>query len=141
MYKTNLIRDLLQADEPLFSLSIQELEAVTGNHLAYKILSINIKQQLEKRLSQLGLESSASEEDIYLALLERIKNDNARLAKILGISDFNSPEEVEKVVYTASDLLYNLISSIALTKKKVWRPANENKLSANRCSSITNPFV
>lgn len=96
--KTNLLRDLLKAKEPMFSLSVRELEELTGNNYGYKELILEIEQSFKFKLSQLDLDVYASDEDIYLALLGRIKDDNQRLAKILGIKNPNSSQEVEEVI-------------------------------------------
>jgi hypothetical protein len=59
----------------------------------------------------------ASDEDIYLALLGRIKDDNQRLAKILGIKNPDSPEEVE-------DVILHIVKNITI-EKDAW-VINEN---------------
>jgi hypothetical protein len=98
MYKSNLIRDLLEAKEPYFTLSVKELEHVTGNKVAFKELDIYIRQGFKAKLKELGLEPDASDEEIYISLLEKMKIDNARLANILGIKNPDSPSEVEQNV-------------------------------------------
>lgn len=115
--KTNLLRDLLKAKEPMFSLSVRELEELTGKNYAYKELILEIEQNFKLKLGQLGLDVYASDEDIYLALLGRIKDDNQRLAKILGIKNPDSPEEVEEVIL-------HIVKNITI-EKDAW-VINEN---------------
>jgi hypothetical protein len=117
MMKTNLLRDLLKAKEPMFSLSVRELEELTGKNYAYKELILEIEQNFKLKLGQLGLDVYASDEDIYLALLGRIKDDNQRLAKILGIKNPDSPEEVEEVIL-------HIVKNITI-EKDAW-VINEN---------------
>lgn len=117
MMKTNLLRDLLKAKEPMFSLSVRELEELTGKNYAYKELILEIEQNFKLKLSQLSLDAYSSDEDIYLALLGRIKDDNERLAKILGIKNPDSPEEVEEVIL-------HIVKNITI-EKDAW-VINEN---------------
>ena len=115
--KTNLLRDLLKAKEPMFSLSVRELEELTGKNYAYKELILEIEQNFKFKLRELGLDVYASDEDIYLALLGRIKDDNERLAKILGIKNPDSPKEVEEVIL-------HIVKNITI-EKDAW-VINEN---------------
>lgn len=117
MYKSNLIRDLLEAKEPYFSLSVRELEHVTGNQFAFKELSVYIRREFESKLKELMLDASATDDEIYLSLLKRVKNDNTRLAKILGINNPNSPLEVE-------DNVLHIVNNLTINKE-AW-VINEN---------------
>jgi hypothetical protein len=108
MYKSNLIRDLLEAKEPYFSLSVRELELATGNNVALKELSLYVRQSFNLKLKELMLEPDANDDEIYLALLKRVRDDNSRLAKILGIKNSNSPTEVEdNVLHITNNLTIN----------------------------------
>lgn len=90
------LRDLLDAEEPLFSLSIRDLENITGNQGAdAKLIGDIIKLSHENmRAMKLDPENTTGPE-LFHALLSRVEQDNARLAKTIGAKD---PDDVAHMV-------------------------------------------
>lgn len=90
------LRDLLDAEEPLFSLSIAQLEKASGNQGADAKLIGDIIKMAHTNMRQMGLDpAETTGKELYHALLARVESDNARLAKILGASD---PDDVAHMV-------------------------------------------
>lgn len=91
-----VLRDLLSAEEPLFSESIRQLEKASGNHAADVRLISDILKSAHDRMRKLRLDPADSTgKEIYQALNGRVAQDNIRLAKIIGATD---PEDVAHMV-------------------------------------------
>lgn len=91
-----VLRDLLSAEEPLFSESIRQLEKASGNHAADVRLISDILKSAHDRMRKLRLDPADSTgKEIYQALNGRVAQDNIRLAKIIGATD---PENVAHMV-------------------------------------------
>ena len=83
-----ILRDLLDAEEPIFSLSLQQLERASGQHGTDARLVGEISEKMRHGIDALGLDSrDTSDRELYGALLSRIKADNDRLTRLLGGSD------------------------------------------------------
>lgn len=90
------LRDLLDAEEPIFSESIRQLEQVSGRHGADVKLIGDITAMAHENLRQMGLNPATSTgEEIYYGLLAKLEQDIQRLTRIIGASD---PEDVQHLV-------------------------------------------
>src|SRR5579884_232090 len=81
---TRFLSESLGAKEPFFRLGLQRLETANGvpNHDIR--LSNHIRQATKARLAALGLDpADTTPEELYHALQQRVKADDARLAKNL----------------------------------------------------------
>ncbi|MGY4893462.1 MAG: TIGR00730 family Rossman fold protein [Candidatus Saccharimonadota bacterium] len=80
--------DLLDAEEPLFTQSIRQLEEVSGRTGADTKLIGDITSMAHESMRALGLNPAASTgEEVYQALLGRVEVDMKRLTKIIGAED------------------------------------------------------
>ncbi len=92
----NVLRDLLNAEEPLFSHSIRQLEQASGQYAADTKLIGDILASAHDRMRQLRLDPADSTgREIYQALMNRVAVDNVRLAKLIGATE---PENVAHMV-------------------------------------------
>ncbi len=90
------LRDLLDAEEPVFTTALRQLEYISGRTGADTKLIGDITGMAHDNLRQLGLNPSASTgEEVYYALQSRIEEDIVRLTKIVGGKD---TEDVEQLV-------------------------------------------
>ncbi len=81
---TRVLSELLGAREPMFRRSIEKLEQASGHGSADVRLSVELSQGVRTKLRQLGLDpKDTTGEELYHALCERLKDDNARLSATL----------------------------------------------------------
>ncbi len=85
---SKFLSDLLDAEEPTFTQSIQQLEEISGRSGADTKLIGDITGMAHESLRKLGLNPAASTgEEVYQALLGRLEQDIARLTKVIGATD------------------------------------------------------
>lgn len=85
---SKFLSDLLDAEEPIFSQAIKQLEDISGRHGADTKLIGDITAMAHQNLRSLGLNPAASTgEEVYQALIGRVEEDIKRLTKIIGASD------------------------------------------------------
>jgi len=90
------LRDLLDAEEPLFSQSVTQLEQASGRQGADVRLIADITGKVHESMRQLGLDPAITTgKELYRALDARIASDNARVARLIGATD---PENVRHMV-------------------------------------------
>jgi len=81
---TRFLSDSLQAPEPFFRLGLKQLETASGNPSNDIRLSASVLQQSQVKLRALGLDPhDTTAEELYHALNERVKTDDARLTRAL----------------------------------------------------------
>ena len=91
-----ILRDLLDAEEPIFSLSLQQLERASGQPGADARLIGEIAEKFHDRIVRLGLDKQdTTDKELYGALLARIAEDNKRVTKLIGGND---PDDVRDMV-------------------------------------------
>ena len=84
---TKLLRDILAAQEPLFTQSLRELEFLTGRKNIDIKLSAEITEKTFDTLRSLGLDANdTTDAELYHALDQRVRQNNINLAKGLGTS-------------------------------------------------------
>lgn len=92
------LRDLLDAEEPIFSEALRQLEDITGKTGVDAKLIGDITRMAHENLRTLGLNPAASTgEEVYYALLGRVENDIKRLVGIIGAEESRS-EDVQYLV-------------------------------------------
>lgn len=93
---SRFLRDLLDAEEPIFTQSIKQLEEISGRTGADTKLIGDITAMAHQNLRALGLNPAASTgKEVYQALLGRVEQDIARLTKVIGAHD---SEDVDHLV-------------------------------------------
>ena len=92
------LRDLLDAEEPLFSEALHQLELASGKQAADTKLIGDITAMAHENLRQMGLNPATSTgEEVYHGLEARVEQDIKRLTKIIG-ADVEKSEDVRYLV-------------------------------------------
>lgn len=82
------LRDLLDAEEPLFSLALQQLETASGQQGVDARLIGEIIEKTAQSQRQLGLDpADTTGREYYQALIGRITADDKRVAAMIGGTD------------------------------------------------------
>lgn len=85
---SKFLRELLAAEEPLFTQSIRELEFLTGKKNIDNKLTAEITERIQAAIRSLGLDpNDTTDKELYHALEQRVAQHNKNLAKSLGSSD------------------------------------------------------
>ncbi|MBC7746600.1 TIGR00730 family Rossman fold protein [Pedobacter sp.] len=91
-----ILRDLLLAEEPIFSLSLRQLEKASGDQGTDVKLIGEISEKMRLATKALGLDpKDTTGVELYKALLSRIAVDNARVTKLIG---GKNPDNVGEMV-------------------------------------------
>ncbi len=110
---SKLLSELLNAQEPMFTKTIEQLEAVSANQSADLRLASEITGKVQLKLKELGMDPADSTgPEIYAALQALIKRHDEFLAKKMGVDD---PEDVQAVVKKLAVFARKMD-----TPKKVW---------------------
>lgn len=97
-----ILRDLLDAEEPLFSLSLRQLEAASGHAGVDARLIGDISQKVTATCRELGLDPTDTQgPELYRALLERIAEDNRRVTELIGGKDADDVAEMVPLMVSA----------------------------------------
>lgn len=98
---SRLISDLLAAEEPLFSLSLRQLESLTGQTGADIELTAEINNQVRQKKIEMGLDPQADPKLFHQALVAKLVEHNRLLEKLVGLKSNDSPPEaVRKILLT-----------------------------------------
>lgn len=85
---SKFLRDLLDATEPTFSLSLKKLEELSGHHSVDNSLSAEIIQKSQAAVRGLGLDpADTTSRELFHALENKVRDHNIHLAKSLGTSE------------------------------------------------------
>ena len=95
-----ILRDFLDAEEPVFSLSLQQLEKASGHAGTDARLVGEIAEKLHGAKKQLRLDArDTTPREFHMALLSRIAADNDRVTKLIGGTDSDDVSQmVPKIV-------------------------------------------
>src|SRR5688572_5196132 len=91
----SLLGKLLKAKEPLLDLAIKQLEDLTSKPGIDTKLIGEIYAKAYDRAGQMGLDPDFTGRELYQSLINRVKADDERLAKMLGGVD---PQDVGEMV-------------------------------------------
>ncbi len=92
---TKFLSDALGAEEPVFSQSIQQLEHAAGRPGTDIRLTADIVQRTRNKIAELGLDpADTTGPELYGALEERLRRDEASVRKALGVSEDASADDV-----------------------------------------------
>jgi len=101
-----VLRDLLDAEEPLFSLSLQQLEKASGARGTDARLIGEIAEKMAGAAKVLGLDpTDTTGKELYAAQLSRIKQDNDRVTKLIGGTNADDVREMVPLMVAAVDKL------------------------------------
>jgi len=91
-----ILRDLLDAEEPLFSLSLKQLEQASGHQGTDVRLIGDISSKVSEAIVLLGLDrQDTTGPELYSALLAKMKADNDRITTLVGGRD---PDDIRHIV-------------------------------------------
>lgn len=91
-----VLRDLLDAEEPLFSISLRQLEVAAGKKGVDVKLIGELSEKMRTKTEALGLDGAdTSGRELYQALLAKVHADNERVTKLIGGDD---PDDVKQMV-------------------------------------------
>lgn len=91
-----ILRDLLEAEEPIFSLAIRQLEQASGEQGRDIQLVSEIATKMRTSTETLGLDpDDTTGPELYAAQMARMVADNKRVAQIIGGTD---PDDVTEMV-------------------------------------------
>lgn len=98
----NLLRDLLDAKEPLFSLSLKQLEEASGKKGIDTKLIGDIIGKTHDATKKLGLDhADTTGPELYHALLAKIKEHDEHLAKAIGGDDAENVQQLLPLIKKA----------------------------------------
>src|SRR5688500_3130670 len=100
---STFLRDLLDADEPLFSKSLEGLEQASHRQgVDAKLIGV-MHERMAKAIRDLGLDpADTTGQELYAALLARMANDNVRLAKKIGGQQPNNVRHMVPLIVKAA---------------------------------------
>lgn len=91
-----VLRDLLDATEPIFSLSLQQLEKASGQQGIDAKLIGEISEKMRHGTEALGLDPhDTTGSELYSGLMSKMVEDNMRVTKLIGGTD---PDDVRAMV-------------------------------------------
>lgn len=104
-----ILRDLLDAEEPLFSLALRQFEAASGKHGADARLIGDITKKAHDAMRALKLEPAHTlGREFYQALLARVEADNERVTRLIGGNDSSDVNEmVPLMIKMANSVPFN----------------------------------
>lgn len=90
-----VLSELLEADEPLFSVSMQQLERASGQHGVDVRLTADIITSTHQKMRELGLDPRDTNGlELYHALFGLVKLHDSFLAKKMGVKNHGNVREV-----------------------------------------------
>lgn len=93
---SRILRDLLDAEEPQFSLSLRQLELASGQAGEDARLIGEIAHKMTKAIAHIGLDPrDSTDREIYRAMLAQIERDNKRVCERIGGRD---PDNVREMI-------------------------------------------
>src|SRR5688500_16178750 len=97
------LRDLLDAEEPVFSLALRQLELASGQPGADAKLIGDITEKAHTAMRQMGLHpADTTGKEFYLALLARVHDDNERVTKLIGGTDSSDVKQMVPLMIAAA---------------------------------------
>lgn len=101
-----ILRDLLDAEEPLFSLSLKQLEQASGSNGTDARLIGDISARVTEAIGLLGLDRhDTTGRELYGGLLSKIKADNERITRLVGGKD---PDDIRHIVPKLVEAVENM---------------------------------
>lgn len=120
---SRLLSELLNAEEPMFTMALTQLERVSGNASVDVRLTAEIVGKVHMKLRALGLDPrDTTGGELYAALVGLLKQHDTFLAKRIGVTD---PDDVADVL----GRIYDVIPALNIPMKAwVLKPAAAKRL-------------
>lgn len=138
---TRVLSELLEAEEPYFQHSLQQLEAMAGHPSTDIRLSTEVQHGMRKKIQELGLDAhDTTARELYALLGERLKADEARFRARIGTDATAQQDESEvipQVLRTIQDVVHTktcfaLKSTVAKKMIKAQLPRKAMKMLGYR---------
>lgn len=101
-----ILRDLLDAEEPIFTLSLQQLERASGRHGTDARLIGEIAEKIHESMKTLRLDSNdTTDKELYAATLSRIQLDNDRVTRLIGGTDADDVKAMVPLIVKAVEAM------------------------------------
>lgn len=98
------LRDLLDAEEPIFSHSLVQLEKASGQTGADVRLIADITTKTHAAMRKFGLDpADTTGYEFYRSLLNRVATDNKRITRLIGGDDSSDVEAMVPLMIAAAD--------------------------------------
>lgn len=92
---SKILSDLLAAKEPMFSMSLKNLELASGDPSADVRLTAEIVGSVRLKTVELGLDpNDTTPKELHSALMAKVKEHNHLLVKRIGGNDESTPDEL-----------------------------------------------
>lgn len=93
---SRILRDMLDAEEPQFSLSLRQLEVASGQSGMDVRLIGEIARKMNQGIRHIGLDpADSTDREVYRAMLAQIQLDNQRVCEIIG---GKNPDDVREMI-------------------------------------------
>lgn len=101
---SKLLRDLLDATEPVFSLSLKQLEQLSGHHAVDNKLSAEIIEKVHSAVRGMGLDpGDTTDRELFHALENKVRQHNMHLAQSLGTHEDAPVKDIVPKLVAAVD--------------------------------------
>jgi hypothetical protein len=99
-----ILRDLLDAEEPLFSQALRQLEQASGRPGADVRLIGEMTEKSHTAMREMNLDpAETTGKEFYQALLARIHDDNERVTKLIGGTDSSDVRQLVPLMIAAAN--------------------------------------
>jgi hypothetical protein len=103
MHMAKYLRDLLDAEEPIFTLALQQLEKASGEKGIDARLIGEIIEKSHQCMRVLGLDpADSTAKEFYQALLSKVERDNDRVTKLIGGTDASDVRQLVPLMIKAA---------------------------------------
>ena len=101
---SKFLRDLLDAEEPLFGLSLRDLEKASGQQGVDARLIADITRETHQAIRELGLDhKNTTGKEFYQALMARVASDNERVTRIVGGKNSDDVRQMVPLLVAAAN--------------------------------------
>lgn len=122
---TRVLSQLLGAEPAAFAQQVQQLEKFSGHPNADIRLTADLLYQTQNKIRELGLDpTDTTGEELYGALMERLKADEQRVRSVLNLTDQSAAADITKAAAKFLDQLDIAKTCFALkhmTIKKMFK--------------------
>jgi hypothetical protein len=116
---SKILRDLLDAEEPIFSLSLRQLESASGHKGVDAALIGEIARKMRESMVTLGLDpDDTTGPELYSAMMSRMKTDNDRVTRLIGGTDADDVKQMVPLMVKAVEEM-NINRQVWVLKRSV----------------------
>jgi hypothetical protein len=98
------LQQLLDAEEPIFSTALMQLETASGRHGTDARLIGDLMEKAHTSMRTLGLDpADTTGKELYLSLLNKIHEDNERVTKLIGAKSSSDVRELVPLIIKVAE--------------------------------------